>query len=91
LKSSGVALVVAVVVVSAVGLGLWNIGTVQAGTEKVSTPSWTATYTNNYMMADKAPAAKTPTSHPAAANDREDSVKLLRTWTYTDFPPTRGG
>jgi hypothetical protein len=87
LKSSGLLLLVAVVVVAAAALGLRNLG---MAADTGDTPSWSATYTSNFMMS-KAPAP-TRTERPAEATaNRDESLKLIRNWKYTDFPPTQGG
>jgi len=81
-------LLVAVVVVSASALGLRSLG---LAADTGDTPSWSATYTSNFMMSKAPAAASAPAVRPAAAANREDSLQLIRTWTYTDFPPTQGG
>jgi hypothetical protein len=88
LKTSGLLLLVAVVVVAAAALGLRSLG---LAADTGDTPSWVATYTSNFMMAKAPPAARTPAVRPADAASREESLKLIRNWTYTDFPPTQGG
>jgi hypothetical protein len=88
LKSSGLLLLVAVVVVAAAALGLRNLG---MAADTSDTPSWASTYTSNFMMS-KAPAAPAQADRSAeAAGNRDESLKLIRNWKYTDFPPTQGG
>jgi hypothetical protein len=89
LKSSGLLLLVAVVVMAAAALGLHSFS---LAADPSDTPSWLATYTSNFMMS-KAPVANpSQTERPASAPlDRDESLKLIRSWKYTDFPPTQGG
>jgi hypothetical protein len=92
LKSSGATLLVALVVVCIGALGLWSLGAVHASGAQDGTPSWAATYTNQFMMSDAAAVTSQPAARPEkATGNQEEAVKLLRSWTYTDFPPTRGG
>jgi len=89
LKSSGLLLLVAVVVVSAAALSLRSLS---MAADTSDTPSWAATYTSSFMMSKAPPANRSQTDRPAAAPlSREESLKLIRSWKYTDFPPTQGG
>jgi hypothetical protein len=89
LKSSGLLLLVAVVVAAAAALGLRSLG---MAADTSDTPSWAATYTSSFMMSKAPPATRSQAERPAAAPlNREESLKLIRSWKYTDFPPTQGG
>jgi hypothetical protein len=83
-------LIVAAVAGSAVILELRSSGGTTEDADETGTPSWGATYTRNFMLAQKpAPATRTEVPTPFVSTD-EETTNALRSWTYTHYPPIGG-